>query len=144
MGSKIFICPNRGHLPLEIDVFRFFRPEKQKFRCKIPLKSDFGRFWEILRKSIFWGPWAQKPTKNVKKLKFLKKTPSLLEVICPTKMSIFRFFEVGKNYFGSWYVPMYCYYHFILVSTLELNLSTIFRAVLFICYIYLTFDGAKN
>ena len=73
MGQNFFVSLVRGRLALQNDFFWFFRPEKRKFRRKIPLETHFGSFWGIMEKSIFSALKSQKGTKNVKKIKISKK-----------------------------------------------------------------------
>ena len=74
MGQRFPLSLVRGRLALQNDFFWFFRPEKRKFRRKIPLETYFGSFWEIMKKSIFSALRGQKGTKNVKKIEIFKKT----------------------------------------------------------------------
>ena len=73
MGQNFFVSLVRGRLALQNDFFWFFRPEKRKFRRKIPLETHFGSFWGIMEKSIFSALKSQKGNKNVRKIEISKK-----------------------------------------------------------------------
>ena len=99
MGRNFFVSLVRGRLALQNDFFWFFRPEKRKFRQKIPLDTHFGSFWVIMKKSIFSALRGQKGTKNVKKIKISKKMTMSALVDLHTQNDDLEFSSAEKRKF---------------------------------------------